>query len=143
MNPFGDRDPFVLWNMPDGDRSHAAVTAVWADPNATSYSLFCERRKTPGEDSSGCIPPELRLEPLTGAGKGQGIELKDLNRDGGALGCAVANPGFEFACGDRRPWLQLHIADWQFAGIGVRLADDSGKGDGGMLEQDVFYGGRI
>src|SRR5262245_25430557 len=132
MNLFGDRDPFALWNVPDGDRSHAAVTAVWPDPNATSYSLFYERRQTPGDDSSGGIPPKLRLEHLTDAGKRHVIDLKDLNRDRGALGCALANPGFEFACGDFHPWLQLHIADWQFAGIGVGLADDSGKADRGM-----------
>ena len=134
MNLFGDGVALVLWNMRDGDRRHAAVTAVRADPNATIDAVFCERRKTPGKNSCGGVPPKLRLEHLTNTGKRHGIDLKDLDRDRGALGCTFANPGFEFACGDCRPWLQLHVADWQFAGIRVGLADDSGKADRWMLK---------
>ena len=74
---------------------------------------------------------------------GMGSMQKDLNRDRRALGRALADPGLEFARRDCRPRLQLHVADRQFAGIGVGLADDSGEADGGMLEQDFLYGGGI
>ena len=133
-NLFGNGAVLVLWNMRDRDRGHAAVTAMWADLNAAVDAIFCKRRKSPGEDSCGGIPPKLRLEYLADAGKRHRIDLKDLNRDCGTLGRALADPGFEFARRDCRPWLQLHIADRQFAGIGVRLADDSGKRDRRMLK---------
>jgi hypothetical protein len=135
MTLFVDGVAFVLGNMYGGDRGHAAVTAVWADLDATVDTFFCERQKSLGEDSCGGIPSKLRLEHLTDAGKRHGIDLKNLNRDCGTLGRALADPGFEFARRDCRPWLQLHIADRQFAGIGVGLTDDGGKADGGMLKQ--------
>ncbi len=46
----------VLWNMRDRDLGHAAVSAVWADPNTTIDALFCERRKTRDEDARGGVP---------------------------------------------------------------------------------------
>ena len=129
--------------MHNGDRGYAAVTAVWADPNATVDAFFCERQKDLGEGSCGGIPPKLRLEHLADAGKRHRIDLENLNRDRGALGRALADPGFKFARRDCSPWLQLHIADRQFAGIGVGLADDGGKADGGMLKQNLLDRGRI
>ena len=75
--------------------------------------------------------------------KRHGINLENLNRDRRALGRALADPGLEFARDDCHPWLQLHVADWQLAGIGIGLADDRGKADGGMLEQDFLDGSGI
>ena len=68
--------------------------------------------------------------------------LKYLNRDGGALGRALTDPGFEFARCDRRSWFQLHIAHRQFAGIGVGLPDDGGKTDLQDVETRFLLWGR-
>ena len=83
------------------------------------------------------------LKTLPTPVSGIGSIAENLSRDRRALGRALAHPSLELARRDCRPRLQLHIADRQFAGISVGLADDSGKADGGMLEQDVLYWGGI
>src|SRR5580658_7435828 len=135
---FSDVGAFVLRYIGDGNRGYAAVTAVGPDVNATGDPFFCERRENLGERSCGGVPSKLRLEHLADAGERHRINLENLNRDRRALGRALTDPGLQFTRIDCRARFQLHVADRQFAGIGIGLADDSGKSNGGMLEQDLL-----
>jgi hypothetical protein len=105
MHLFGDRVTLALGNLGDGDCGYTTVTTMRADPNATVDSSLCKRHKKFGESSYRGIPPKLRLEHFADAGERHQIDLENLNRDRGALGRALADPGFKFARRDRRSGL--------------------------------------
>jgi hypothetical protein len=58
--------------------------------------------------------------------------------NGGALGRALTDPGFQLAWFNTCTWFQLHVADRQLAGIGIRLTDHGCQADGGVLKHDIL-----
>src|SRR5579883_721402 len=124
-------------------RRDAAVAAMGADLDLAVDAALAQRGEEAGEDARRGVPAQFRFEHFADAGERHRIDRDDLHRDSGALGRALAHPAFEFARLDLRARLELHIADRQFAGIGIGLSDHGGEADGGMLEHDLLDRRRI